>query len=277
MKLQDPYILKNPPKNYKPIPNNITYFVSIETQVNNESSVSTYNLEIEYSSGNEFVLKQTNAVLNNSKIKNKIEELYTKGLAPLNNIHFFTDEKGNITTIQNYKEIVKKWQHTKEVINNEFTGDPTFVIVKQLDQTYNNEKLLNSILSNDEVLQLFFNSFINDNLIYYGESHSSSNNSSLLLSTTIPLKKKSYLTYNSPNLELNATSKLDVNDIDLALFKNKFTSTIENFDPNNLEISVETNAILDYHDLWIKKLRSEQNVTINDAYYKKKIINLQQL
>lgn len=269
---QDPYILANPPK-WQPVSDTKTYNVTLQTKVTGinkpVNSTISYTLEITYSS-NLFEFKKTNVIVDDNAILSKINELYLKTVEPLNTINFNCTEKGKVKDLYNYSKLIKKWEYTKNLIKEEFTGVPVDKLIQQLDKTYNNKQTLMQRLSANIVLQVFYRSFINDYLVYYGKTNTFFTNTGVLNNISIPFKGIKTMGLKDKQLHLQADISLNKAKVNSVQLETYFKNKVKDFNVDDLEINIQDSSLLDYDNVWINQSISTQNLQIGN--YKKKIV-----
>jgi hypothetical protein len=271
---QDPYIIKNPPK-YKPTNNKVKYLVEIITEVKNNTSSKTYDLAIEYNTSHQFLWTVSNLKINHSKIFSKVEELYLKANTPLLHLDFITNEFGTITHLMNNKDILKQWERTKEIISHEFSGAEVNQMIYQIDKIYQNEKLLMQAINKDLIVRLFFENFLNENLIYGGESYGNTNLTSYIQGLSIPIKIARHLQLEQNDLALKTNHTIDKINLNVATIKNKYN--IEHLEPDEINYSRNAHVLLDYNSVWMKSAKVEQKFSVGEHYFKNKILILKSI
>ena len=269
---QDPYILANPPKR-QPVSDKRTYNVSLQTSITGidkpVNATVTYTLEIEYSD-HFFTFKKTNVLVDGKVIPSKINELYLKTATPLDHIEFRCTKQGTIKELYKYEQLLKHWKQTKNQVTQEFAGKPVTQVIAQLDKVYNNKQTLIQRLSTNVVLQTFYQSFINDYLVYYGQSNTTFINTSILSTIALPFTGKKTLGLKDKQLYLQSDVNLNKATVDKAQLEAYFKNKVKDFSVDDLEIRIQNQTLLDYNNVWINQ--STVTKTVEAGNYKKNIL-----
>lgn len=275
---QHPHILANPPKR-QPVSGARTYKVTIQTKSTGiekpVNSTLTYKLEIAYS--NHFItFKKTDVVINHSAIPSKINELYLKTAEPLSTIEFSCTEEGNIKNLYKHDFIIKQWKRIKNQISQEFSGQSVATLVEQLDKIYTNKQNLIQYINNDTVLKIFYQSFLNDYLVYYGKKSTLFTYTGILGNLPLSFTGVETLGFKNKQLHLQAHAQLDKKQINSTGIETYFKNKSERFTIKHLTVELQTDTLLDYEDVWINQSNFTQIVK-TENYNQEKIVTLQQL
>ncbi len=269
---QHPYILDNPPIK-EPVSGTKTYNVSLQTKIEGiEKTINStidYTFEITYTN-HFFTLKKTNVTIDKKSIPSKINELYLKTMSPLDVVEFRCTEQGKVKKIYHHHQILKKWEETKHIITQEFVGTPVNEIITQLDKVYHNKKMLIERLNTNLILQVFYRSFLNSYLIYYGQSNSTFINTGILGSTPLPFKSKRKMGLKEEQLHLQMDAQIDKSNIDSGLLGIYFENQEKSFNLDDLKVNIKDDTLLEYKGIWINQSTVNIITELND--YKKEII-----
>ncbi len=269
---QDPYILANLPKR-APVSSHREYLISIKTSLSGASTHTTsnmvYNLGITYDD-HTFTFSKKNIVVDGKVIPSKMNELYLKSAAPLQTIDFRCDKQGTIIDIYKYRNLLKAWQQTRREIQQQFTGPPVAQLIAQTDECYNEKKHLIERLNGNMVLQSFYRSFINDYLIYYGQTNTVFTNIGILSRMPLPYSGKKTLGLKDNQLFVNTKAYLNKEKVNTSELESYFKNKVENVAIENLDITIEDRTFLDYDSLWINQSTVTKTVQLDN--YKKEVI-----
>lgn len=269
---QDPYILANPPKR-QPVSDTRTYNVTLQTKITGiekpVNSTIAYTLEITYSD-HFFTFKKTNVIVDGNPIPSKINELYLRATEPLNTVEFRCTEQGMVKDFYKYSKLVKQWEHTKNLVKEEFTGASVDQVIGLLDKTYNNKQTILGRLSTNIVLQTFYRSFLNDYLIYYGKNNTTFTNTGILDNLLLPFKELKTLGLKDEQLYLQTQASLNKEKGDKLQLETHFKNKVKDFSIDDLEINLQDRTLLNYDSVWINQSTATQ--TIQAGNYKKEIV-----
>ncbi|MCD8418582.1 hypothetical protein J2Q11_13075 [Tenacibaculum finnmarkense genomovar finnmarkense] len=269
-------IIENPPK-YKTSLTKATYKVTIQQKTvglskTTNSSVQ-YNLQVEKNGElNYNTWKKSNFILNNSKNTVKMDSLYLKIAAPLNDLEFSVDKYKNIAEIDNYKTVLTNWKKQKQVIFKEYTGEILDALVQKMTNKLLDSDTLKQTLNRDLVLQLFLTSTLNDYLVYYGERKDTIHYKGLIDTVSLPFKRTTTLGLKGKALELQSKAILNTQKIDTEKITNYFKNKIAGFDIQNLQATIKSDLQLNYDTIWIEAATITHSIWIADTNYEKEIV-----
>ncbi|WP_422090033.1 hypothetical protein [Tenacibaculum ovolyticum] len=269
-------IIENPPK-YKASLTKATYEVTIQQKTVGLSKTTSnsiqYNLQVEKSGDlNYSTWKKSGFILNNSKNTVKMDSLYLKIAAPLNDLEFSVNKYNDIAEIANYKILLDNWNQQKQLIFKEYTGDVLEVLAQKMTDKLANYNILKQSLSNDLILQLFLNSTLNDHLIYYGERKDTIHYKGLIDTVSLPFKRTTTLGLKGKALELQSKAILNTQKIDTEKITNYFKNKIAGFDIQNLQATIKSDLQLNYDTIWIEAATITHSIWIADTNYEKEIV-----
>ncbi len=242
-----------------------------DNQLTSKSSFK-YDLDIQYIGGGVFTnWEKSNFYINGKKSFNKMDEIYLKVSKPVNKLHFYYN-KGIISEVKNYKEILKEWELAKEVVNTEFYGEVVSGLLTLTERNYNDEERLRELLSRDLVLQhLYSSTELNDELIYTKKSKNKRKFLGVYDEVPLTYYEERSLSNIGDQLRIKVKGKQRVQEGMNDSLEKYFRYKVTDFKPENLNSTLEGDYIIDPESLWINEAVVIHDVKVRGTNYHKNI------
>ncbi len=273
---QNEYIIKNPPKR------EMGYFKGkflVETMTETsipgregKQSVISNVLEIDYKEDGYFHnWKKSEFKIDGSKVFSKTEEMYLTLNSPVNDLNFTLGKEGEVKEISNYNVIKKNWERSKMIATSEFEGKVLNDAVKIIERNIHDLDKLKSLLSRDLFLQMSMGCNLSTGLIYHAQESRKHLYRGIIDYVPFLFTEKRSLQMEGADLLLKTKGEGNPNKNEeyLERFFSRFSG--ETFNLDDLKVSLEGEATLEYETLWYKKGKYTIKVEAPKHEYEKNI------